>query len=185
VYVEPEVIASFAGRTDVAFTQAAFTDARVRRSIEHLLDCMEHRDGLAFDQALAVACGHMLRHSDAAPRNDGRNASDAALERVRQRLADAPLAAPTLDELAAIAGIGKFALLRRFRQRFGVTPHDWLVQRRADRARELIRSGASLADAASACGFSDQSHMTRAFVQRFGFTPGAWQAGAISFKTRD
>ncbi len=33
----------------------------------------------------------------------------------------------------------------------------------------------TLAAAAGACGFSDQSHMTRIFTRQFGFTPGAWQ----------
>jgi AraC-like DNA-binding protein len=187
VYVEPEVIASLAGRSDVAFARAAFTDVQVRSSIEHLLDCMERPgDALAFDEALAITCERMLRHSNIKREGDLRErvAVDDGLDRVRDRLADSPFDAPTLDELAALAGMGKFRLLRRFRRRFGVTPHDWLVQRRADRARESIRCGASLAEAAAACGFADQSHMTRAFVQRFGFTPGAWQAGAISFKTR-
>ena len=31
---------------------------------------------------------------------------------------------------------------------------------------------------AAACGFSDQSHMTRTFARQFGFTPGAWQRAA-------
>ena len=51
----------------------------------------------------------------------------------------------------------------------------WLLQRRAERARALIRDGLGLAAAAASSGFSDQSHMTRIFVRQFGFTPGAWQ----------
>jgi AraC-like DNA-binding protein len=46
---------------------------------------------------------------------------------------------------------------------------------RAERARLLIRGGATLAAAANQAGFADQSHMTRAFVRQFGFTPGAWR----------
>ena len=181
VYVEPEVLAAHAGRTDVAFTKAAFTDARVRSAIAALLRCMRRGDAPAFDEALTAACGLMLEgHSTL---RAGADAGDADLSRVVQRLADAPADAPMLDELAALAGLDKFQLLRRFRQRYGATPHDWLLQRRADRARALIRSGMALADAAASCGFADQSHMTRVFMRRFGFTPGAWRAGAISFKT--
>lgn len=180
VYVEPEVLDRVAGRADAAFTKPAFADATLRCAIGLLLRRMEHSDALAFDEALVQACGTMLRdHSTVRMPRDARHVD---LTRVRDRLADAPLAAPTLDELASLAGLGKFQLLRRFRQQFGATPHDWLVQRRADRARTLIREGVALAEAAAACGFADQSHMTRAFVRRFGFTPGAWQA-AISFKT--
>ena len=182
VYLEAHVVESHAGRAGVAFTRPAFGDPRMRNSIETLLARMERAEPLAIEEALAQACGLMLReHSTLATRDEP---ADADLSRVCERLADALSAAPTLDELAAVAQLGKFQLLRQFRKRFGVTPHDWLVQRRADRARTLIRKGETLAAAAAATGFADQSHMTRVFVQRFGFTPGAWQAGAISFKTR-
>jgi AraC-like DNA-binding protein len=65
-----------------------------------------------------------------------------------------------------------------------VPPHAWLLQRRAEKARGLIRNGSSLAAAAASCGFADQSHMTRVFVRQFGFTPGAWKRSAIAFKTQ-
>ena len=183
VYLDANVMAEHAGRSDIAFTRAAFVDAPVRSAIASLLTRMQEGDALSFDEALTDACAAMLHgHSTLRPAREG---GDCDLSRVIERLGDAPSHAPTLDELARIAGLGKFQLLRRFRKRFGVTPHDWLVQRRADRARALIRTGTSLVEAAAASGFADQSHMTRAFVQRFGFTPGAWQAGAISFKTRD
>jgi AraC-like DNA-binding protein len=166
---------------NVAFDRPVFTDTRMRRAVETLLARMEAwtrgaRDdagALACEEALADACGLMLRnHSSAAV-----SPVDAAvdLSAVCERLADAPLQAPTLAELAALAGIGKFQLLRRFKKAYGTTPHDWLLQRRADRARGLIRHGQPLADVAASAGFADQSHMTRVFVQRFGFTPGAWR----------
>jgi AraC-like DNA-binding protein len=182
VYVEPEVLASIARRGDAAFTKAAFTDAELHSVIRRLLARMQHGSALAFDEALTMACGLMLeRHSTWGVRAAK---AEPDLRMVCERLADAPLDAPTLGELAALAGIGKFQLLRRFRRQFGATPHDWLLQRRADRARALIRAGLALGETAAACGFADQSHMTRVFVQRFGFTPGAWREAAISFKTR-
>ena len=48
--------------------------------------------------------------------------------------------------------------------------------RRLDRARALIRHGAPLADAALACGFADQSHMTRQFKRAYGLSPGRFIA---------
>jgi AraC-like DNA-binding protein len=65
--------------------------------------------------------------------------------------------------------------LRRFEKAYGVPPHAWLLLQRGERARSLIREGSTLAQAATSCGFADQSHMTRLFVRQFGFTPGAWQ----------
>jgi AraC-like DNA-binding protein len=190
VYVEPAVFesigeaASEPRRGAIAFTRAAFRDARAHHAITYLLAQLEswtRADArarasqlLACDEALTQACGLMLRdHSTALRQRDGDTGVD--LSRVCQRLADAPADAPTLDELAALAGIGKFQLLRRFRNAYGTTPHDWLLQQRADRARGLIRQGVALGEAAASAGFADQSHMTRVFMQRFGFTPGAWR----------
>jgi len=185
VYVEPALFGSITdGGGDIAFKRAAFTDIRMHRAITQLLAQLETwtngdarvraSQGLACEEALARACGLMLRgHSTAAPPR--RDDAGVDLARVCQRLADAPADAPSLDELAALAGIGKFQLLRRFRKAYGTTPHDWLLQQRADRARGLIRHGAGLSEAAAGAGFADQSHMTRVFMQRFGFTPGAWR----------
>jgi len=48
--------------------------------------------------------------------------------------------------------------------------------RRLERARCLIAANASLANAAAASGFADQSHMTRQFKQAYGIAPGTWRA---------
>ena len=72
-------------------------------------------------------------------------------------------------------------IFARVHSAYGVPPHAWLRLQRAERARALIRNGATLAEAAAASGFADQSHMTRHFARQFGFTPGVWQA---AFRTR-
>jgi AraC-like DNA-binding protein len=46
--------------------------------------------------------------------------------------------------------------------------------RRLDRARRRLIAGASLAEAAVASGFADQSHMTRQFKRAYGVSPGRW-----------
>lgn len=90
-----------------------------------------------------------------------------------------PAHAFTLAELAALGGMNPFQTIRMFARATGFTPHAYLMQRRVELARDLIRVGSGLADAAMAAGFSDQSHLTRAFSARFGYTPGVY-AGAFS-----
>lgn len=70
--------------------------------------------------------------------------------------------------------MSRFQLVRGFARSFGLTPHAYIVQRRLDAARRLIAAGTGLADAASDCGFADQSHFTRVFVRRYGLTPGSY-----------
>jgi AraC family transcriptional regulator len=69
---------------------------------------------------------------------------------------------------------GHFA--RAFRHSTGLSPHQWLVQRRIEKAHALLRDGKlSLAEIARASGFADQSHFTKAYTRLRGISPGAWR----------
>jgi AraC-like DNA-binding protein len=69
---------------------------------------------------------------------------------------------------------GHFA--RAFRRSTGLSPHQWLVWCRVEKAHALLRDGGlSLAEIARACGFADQSHFTRAYTRLRGISPGAWR----------
>ena len=81
-----------------------------------------------------------------------------------------------LAELAAIAGLSVFHFARQFKQTAGVTPHHYLVEKRVERAREMLaRTDLSLSEIAIATGFSDQSHFARHFRQMLGLTPGQFR----------
>lgn len=185
VYLEAGVIAGMKGDaqsgTDVELTRPVIRDARLgdtlRRLFSRLADwhaapAPGSVESLACEESLVEVCGLLLDgHANALPA--GEAAGD--VRRVRERLADDLLTPPTLSDMAAMTGLSKFQLLRRFEKAYGVPPHAWLVLQRAERARKLIHQGASLAHAATDSGFADQSHMTRIFARQFGFTPGAWQ----------
>ena len=100
--------------------------------------------------------------------------------RIAQELIDDDPASPrSLDDLAAASGLSRFQVVRAFVRQTGLTPHAYIVQRRLQLARRLISSGLALADAAAACGFSDQSHMTRLFRRTFGISPGAYSRSTV------
>jgi AraC-like DNA-binding protein len=83
-------------------------------------------------------------------------------------------------ELEAATGLTRYVLARHFRLCLGTSPYRYLLMRRLDRARALIRRGTPLAEAALASGFADQSHMTRHFKKAHGLSPGRWAAVAVS-----
>ncbi len=179
--LEPAVLAALAdGRGDLAVVRPVIRDTPLQqalaRALWHLPRWQAHDAArLACEEALAHACGLLLAaYASVVPAV----APPGDLRRVRERLADDLLQVPTLDELATLAGLGKYQLLRRFARVYGLPPHTWLLQQRTERARRLIRDGAALADAALAAGFADQSHMTRLFARQFGYSPGAWQAAS-------
>jgi AraC-like DNA-binding protein len=81
-----------------------------------------------------------------------------------------------LKEVAKDCGLSVSHFSRAFRRATGVPPHQWLMTRRVEAAKEKLRDGrSSLLDVALASGFSDQSHLTRVFNGMVGLSPGAWR----------
>lgn len=184
VYFDPEVFAAlsgnpgFRGVPDVELTRPVMSDPFLRRALEVLFvrfgRCSTGTDAelLACEESLVTTCGMLSsRHTNRLQACD----VAADLRTVRDRLADDLLNPPTLTDMALMTGLSKYQVLRRFEKAYGVPPHAWLLQQRAERARHLISGGMELVDAAATCGFADQSHMTRIFARQFGFTPGAWR----------
>lgn len=97
------------------------------------------------------------------------------VEAMRQRLAADLCEQLTLDELAACVGLSAFHAARLFTRHTGLPPHAWRNQLRLNRSLDLLRRGESVAAAAQACGFADQSHYTRHFRRSFGVAPGRWR----------
>ena len=172
VSVEQDVMAGIAG-AGAEITRPVIQDARLARVLLRLFRRLARRsDTLACEESLVESCVALMgRHgSMRIP-----PAASADIQQVRERLVDELLDPPSLADLAAMTGLSRYQVLRRFEKTYGIPPHAWLMQQRAERARKLIREGVSLGEAAAASGFADQSHMTRVFTRHFGFTPGAWR----------
>ncbi|HKP30535.1 MAG TPA: AraC family transcriptional regulator [Gemmatimonadales bacterium] len=79
-----------------------------------------------------------------------------------------------LADIARECGVSPFQLIRAFHAAFGVPPHAYLMQVRLRRARAMLRVGEMISCTAFACGFVDQSHLTRVFKRYYGMTPGQY-----------
>jgi AraC family transcriptional regulator len=81
---------------------------------------------------------------------------------------------PTLEQMAAVARLSVYHFARQFRHAKGLPPHQFVIQRRVERARQLLQAGTalSLAEVAAEVGFSDQSQFSRHFKRLLGVTPG-------------
>jgi AraC family transcriptional regulator len=78
----------------------------------------------------------------------------------------------TLAELAAVAGLSPFHFARRFKEAFGSSPHQYVVQRRIERARLLLTTTTwTVAVIAQAVGCASESHLALHFKRLTGLTP--------------
>ncbi len=124
-----------------------------------------------------LLCGLAWAMADAAgpPVHRPQRLDQAAMGRVGDLLAASLDMGVAITALEEASGHDRWSLYRQFRAFYGVSPHRYLTMRRLDRAQQLIAKGESLAEAALASGFADQSHMTRWFQQAFGLSPGRWR----------
>lgn len=189
LYFEPSMLVSAAAELnategrEVELTQPVVHDPLLKHLFERLFAMAVQpsaRDDLACEQALIELVAHLLS-AHATCRETGHapvlgTSSVGTIAHAKARIDDDPAAPLTLADLADEAGISRFQLLRAFAHETGLPPHAYRMQRRVVLARQLIASGVSLADAAAATGFADQSHMTRAFVRLLGVTPANYAA---------
>lgn len=101
-------------------------------------------------------------------------AEPRGVARVREHIHAHYRDAIPLEELAAVAGVSKYHLVRTFRAAVGVPPHRYQQRLRLTRSLLMLRRGTPLSAIAYELGFADQSHFTRAFRAEYGTTPGAW-----------
>ena len=84
---------------------------------------------------------------------------------------------PTLADLAGIACLSPYHFSRSFKKAIGVGLRRYVMQRRIERAKTLLRRTAQpLSWVAHEAGFYDQSHFTAEFRREIGVTPGRFRA---------
>jgi len=86
----------------------------------------------------------------------------------------------TLADMAAAAGLTRMHFAAQFRASTGMRPHDFVLQRRIERAQELLRNPErALVDVALSVGFQTQAHFTTVFKRFAGGTPHRWRRLAL------
>jgi AraC family transcriptional regulator len=79
-------------------------------------------------------------------------------------------------DLSAVIQLSEAHFSRAFKRTFGESPHAFVIRRRVEfAAHYLLQADASLRDIALQCGFSDQSHLCKAFRQATGQSPALWR----------
>ncbi|HEY0339537.1 MAG TPA: AraC family transcriptional regulator [Steroidobacteraceae bacterium] len=80
-----------------------------------------------------------------------------------------------LTEICSAANLSPSYLIRAFKDKYGLTPHAYLVNCRVEFCRAQLRRGRPIAEVAAAAGFADQAHLQRSFKRLVAATPGQYR----------
>jgi AraC-like DNA-binding protein len=153
--------------------------AQLTRCVMPLIGSCDWTNSLALDQFSLILGAHVLMTYAGLPALGTIKGGGLASW---QRRRAAEMIRASLDtnirlfDLARECGLSTSHFTRAFRKSFGLSPYRWLLERRIDCAKALLKtSDLPIADIALQSGFSDQTAFTRAFGRIVGDSPGRWR----------
>lgn len=168
-------------------SRLAVRDPVIRALGEALLPALsqpEFASRLFIDHVLFALRAHVVQRYGAAPldRAERRGGLATWQEQRAKAFIDAHVAETiSLADIARECSLSVAQFARAFKRSTGVPPHQFLTERRVDRARGLLlHTQLPLADVAIRCGFADQSHFTKVFRRVIGVSPGGYRAASRS-----
>jgi AraC family transcriptional regulator len=153
------------------------------RSLSKLVSALEAHNfdgeplGSAYTRALSAVIVDRIAGMDESPAHGGHQQGLAAL-RVILQLIDTQLDnLPGLAALAALAGMNTNQFLKWFKRHFDVTPHQYIMRKRIERAMNVLDQSnqVSLTTLALQLGFNSHAHFTSVFRSQTGQTPSAYR----------
>jgi AraC-like DNA-binding protein len=156
----------------------SFRDRRVLSALMGLSQCVDNHDSsLAQESAYCALVESLCRVVPHAAGGDEKVPwpSHRAVSFVKEYLHAYYAKDTSLAELAALAGIDKYHLLRAFKRDVGLPPHRYRTHVRIAHSRRLITEGVSLVDVALEVGFASQSRFHDSFRAIVGVSPGRYR----------
>lgn len=157
--------------------ETLISDPVLRAAILELVQLVTHRVGSRLDQEYALyrMAMALVRRDGGLPPSGKTRRADALLLRARDYVLAHLEEDVSLDDLSRAAHLSKYHFLRLFREQFGITPHQYVLNCRINAARGALETGTRPSDVACRYGFSDLSHFNRRFKRIYGMTPFQYQ----------
>lgn len=168
--------------TPVAFDRLTGQDDPVvyhlAQALLPALDMPGQTNQLFVDQVLLALCTHLNAHYGAAPapRESARGLAGWQLRRAQELIANHLSDGLSVARLAEECALSRSYFTRAFKLSTGLSPHDWLLRMRVEKAKALMRdTPLGLSQIGLDCGFADQSHFSRVFLRLTGMSPASWR----------
>ena len=143
-------------------------------SSENMFELMEKMDYIAHSAASLIECTSIffqilcMLYQTNQVRELVNDIADYITQNVQRTI--------SLEELSQKFSYSKNHIINLFRKKYQMTPVEYMIEKRIERAQWLLEStGDTMEVIAEKCGFSDYSHLYKAFVKVHGKTPGQWR----------
>jgi AraC-like DNA-binding protein len=181
LFLEPSIIVAASREIGVArtprFQSALSKDTALVGAVTGLCAAVEQCAEAAEQQSRLAACLRCMLEL-MADSHSSNPRDHHAVTRARDYLQQRFHEAVTLEELAGVARLSRYHLLRSFSAQVGLPPHAYQLRLRIERAMALLRSGLPASTVAGLAGFADQSHLTRHFRRLVRVTPAEYARAA-------
>jgi AraC-like DNA-binding protein len=159
-----------------AFSQTMTTDAELFDGLNrlHAILVDDDADTLRKQSAAIIFFSEVQNKLNPAVLPD--HDASRQLTRAAEIIAENCTRSLKLEDICEAADLSASHLIRVFKQRYGMTPHAYLINRRIQYSRAQLRRGRVIADVALDAGFADQAHLQRIFKRLVAATPGQYRS---------
>ena len=168
LYIKPELLLEATEKKDlVRFPSPIVYDERIKQSILSLSSAILSEKDEALCSELLLSLTDSLIQTDLATNY---KKDSTLIKRAKDMLHTNLENVLKLDEICKELNLSKFQFIRMFKVDTGITPYQYFLNRKIERAKQVIEKKGDIYSAVAECGFVDLTHLNRHFKSVYGTT---------------
>lgn len=168
LYLDPHLLLEVMGKRDrIRFSEPIVYDNMLKQKIVRLSEAIltEKDDDLCSELLLSLTEGLVKTNLSTDLKKD-----NALIKKAKEMLYENLMTIPKLDAISSELQLSKFQFIRYFKAHTGISPYQYFLNCKIERAKQLIEKNKDIYSAVAECGFVDLAHLNRHFKNVFGIT---------------
>ncbi|HJF31302.1 MAG TPA: AraC family transcriptional regulator [Sporosarcina psychrophila] len=168
LYIDPQLLLEVTGKKDIVrFPTPVLYDVKLEQKIRSLSQAVLGDKNEALCSELLLSLGDSLVQTDLSA-DYGKD--NGLIRKAKDMLNGNLEGVLTLDEISGELGISKYQFIRAFKTATGITPYQYFLNSKIERAKQLIEKTGDIYEAVAGYGFVDLTHMNKHFKSIYGIT---------------
>lgn len=181
IYLKPSFFKTLSNENflgqELFFKNASFQNEVLANKLINIINQNEYQlnSTIDFECELIDSISELLLQNANTTLQKNLSSHDKMIKKAKEFINDNLSLDLHLQDISDELDISKYHFLRLFKEKNFISPHSYLMLKRVEKAKNLIRKGETLINTAYMCGFNDQSHLNRRFKTITGLTPGQYK----------